>query len=335
MIERMRANKERTRQQREMEKASVELKNAAAKGRWEDVKKIVTFYGASDIAINTPRFTPDGQPAETALTLAVQGGFTETVKELLQAPCIAVNTNDYADQMNTPLLSAVMHGYTEIAIALASKPNTNVNMVGGMCIPPLIYAVYHCQGAIPALLAAKTMSINCCDSDRRTALMHAILNPAESRNSVPKTVTLLMNARDIDLNAVDNKGWTALMFAAQRGNAEIMQALLEAGANPAIKNHLSQTAEDILLQFKHSNLTAILRQHEADKLKRETTVNVQPGNQQEVIAPAAQPAVDNGAVDTSVKSTLANSRIMRFFTRAKFAVKSDPVPERVVTLPPG
>lgn len=40
----------------------------------------------------------------------------------------------------------------------------------------------------------------------------------------------------VQLNAIDNSGWTAVMYAARRGNLPIMQSLLDAGCDP---NHAS------------------------------------------------------------------------------------------------
>lgn len=324
----MREKRARAKQQREIEKISNDLKHAAEAGMWQDVRKIVSEYGTNDAVINSARLTEGGMQGETALFLAAQRGFTETVKELLQAPCINLNINNANDQMKTPLLTAIMNGYAEMAIAMAGMPHINVNMVGDMGVTPLTYAVYHCQAAIPALLAAKSIVINSYDSDRRTALMHAILNPGEPRNSVPKPVMLLMYARDADLDARDRKGWTALMLAAQRGNAEVVMALLVAGANAEIKNYASKTAEDIAVQCKYENIAEILREHTAaERKKREAVVIAQPvvNPQEPAAATVVAAPADKSELEQSSKSTLANSRIMRFFTRTKVNAVNAPL----------
>ena len=48
-----------------------------------------------------------------------------------------------------------------------------------------------------------------------------------------------------DLNAQDEDGWTALMFAACAGHPSSVAALLDAGADASIKNKDGATAHDL------------------------------------------------------------------------------------------
>ena len=60
----------------------------------------------------------------------------------------------------------------------------------------------------------------------------------------PQTVKLLVE-RGSELDAVDGfEGWTALMFAAGEGNEEVCKVLLEAGADPGLKDSDGDTALD-------------------------------------------------------------------------------------------
>ena len=52
---------------------------------------------------------------------------------------------------------------------------------------------------------------------------------------------------DLDINHQDNNGWTALHYAAYFGHYEAMEALVRLGANPNIKCHSGETANDIYL----------------------------------------------------------------------------------------
>jgi ankyrin repeat protein len=53
---------------------------------------------------------------------------------------------------------------------------------------------------------------------------------------------MLHSGRDVGLEAQDSHGWTALITAAHRGNAEMLTALLTAGANPKAKDKMDRDA---------------------------------------------------------------------------------------------
>ena len=61
-----------------------------------------------------------------------------------------------------------------------------------------------------------------------------------SKKSDVKTVRLLI-AQHVDINASEPDGSTALYWAAQRANADIVDVLLAAGANPKIANRYKVT----------------------------------------------------------------------------------------------
>jgi ankyrin repeat protein len=63
------------------------------------------------------------------------------------------------------------------------------------------------------------------DEDGRTPLMHAVLGEHASAEMVGVLI-----GHGADVNAADKKQWTALHFAAQSQNVDIMRALLKAGA---------------------------------------------------------------------------------------------------------
>ena len=99
--------------------------------------------------------------------------------------------------------------------------------------------------------AVTSKNVDTRDEDGRTPLMHAVL----AAKSDPDIVRLLID-RGADVNAADKKGWTALHFAAQAGNAELVRTLLESGAKPdprdsdgatpLWRNLMSSTSMDIV-----------------------------------------------------------------------------------------
>jgi RNA polymerase primary sigma factor len=62
-----------------------------------------------------------------------------------------------------------------------------------------------------------------------------------------------------DINRQDDNGTSLLMFAAVRGRAEICQILVDAGADPVLKNHQGQDALDLADTAGHDTVKAILR----------------------------------------------------------------------------
>jgi len=88
-------------------------------------------------------------------------------------------------------------------------------------------------------------------SDGTTPLM-----TAARRNRIPMT-TFLINTPDINIDAQDNDGWTALMYAASHVNFEIIKQLIAAGANTEIKSKNSKkTALDFATEEQKGDIYA-------------------------------------------------------------------------------
>lgn len=57
---------------------------------------------------------------------------------------------------------------------------------------------------------------------------------------------LIARGKDVlELNAQNHNGYTALHLAAQHGHSEIVQLLLEAGADPTTRNIVGRTTLDL------------------------------------------------------------------------------------------
>jgi len=66
------------------------------------------------------------------------------------------------------------------------------------------------------------------------------------------------------VNAAEcEQGFTPLMLAARRGNAECVQLLLDAGADPAAVNRAGKSALDIAQVNKRAAVVEALQRHEA------------------------------------------------------------------------
>lgn len=99
---------------------------------------------------------------------------------------------------------------------------------------------------ITTMLLDNGAKINATDNDGWTALMWA------SWSNLPKTARVLLE-RGCPVNAADRQGNTALTIAAQRGNAAIVRVLLENGANANARTKNNQTALDLANEAKTDN----------------------------------------------------------------------------------
>ncbi|KLO14469.1 ankyrin [Schizopora paradoxa] len=64
---------------------------------------------------------------------------------------------------------------------------------------------------------------------------------------------------ETDLNAVDEFGYTAVHLACDRGHEDIVQVLLEHGADISIKDQDDLTAEELASEAGYENIVSILR----------------------------------------------------------------------------
>jgi ankyrin repeat protein len=65
-------------------------------------------------------------------------------------------------------------------------------------------------------------------------------------------------AHKADVNARNSDGETALMFAAQAGWPDIVQTLLDAGANPKAKNAFGRTALMLAAEEENNDIVRML-----------------------------------------------------------------------------
>ena len=72
--------------------------------------------------------------------------------------------------------------------------------------------------------------------------------PAMSAAVHGETASLKEIAAVSDLNARDEDGWTALMFAACAGHPSSVAALLDSGADASLKNKDGVTAHDLAVE---------------------------------------------------------------------------------------
>lgn len=102
-------------------------------------------------------------------------------------------------------------------------------------------------------LLAAGISVDAADSDGETALMKA----ADKGNAM--AVKLLV-AAGANVNAKDEDGETALMMAADEGRTEVVRLLLAAGAELNLRNDDGETALHKALDENHVDTANALRE---------------------------------------------------------------------------
>jgi ankyrin repeat protein len=203
----------------------------------------------------------DGQ---TALILAAQAESLVTAEALLKAGATA--SIDVKDKKNgrTALLHALFRTYVSVspvALALISA-GANVNVVDESGQTPLMFAVQQGSEQTIKLLLKAGASLNAEDLLGRTALDHArtqdaagleiakglmaagasaaapnesgqtpLMSASAREYNIKMVQTLLGTEARATINAKDKRGLTALINAAAYGDADVVRALLAAGAN--------------------------------------------------------------------------------------------------------
>ncbi|KAK3932439.1 Transient receptor potential cation channel protein painless [Frankliniella fusca] len=151
-------------------------------------------------------------PSSVAHTTSLfQAGLHDVVSALLEAGADPNRTAGAAMSRRSPLHAACHHGYYRVARTLAAHERTDLQARahGDTPLHAAVKGAAECGGL--ALAASRA------GRDHR------------------KCVQVLL-ARGVDVNAADVKGNTALHYAARNGDADVVAALLRAGAYIGVRN---------------------------------------------------------------------------------------------------
>ena len=199
-------------------------------------RKIVTYLLDQGSDVRHPNLA-----GSTALIRAVSSNRRRTAKLLLEAGADidAVNSKGIS-----ALMAASFNGNDRLVTLLLDN-SADPGLVDRTGKGALIYAAGKGFTAIAAMLLDAGVEANTRYGNALTALMWA----AGHSNDVPvaegvETVRLLL-ARGARIDDADNRGRTPLMIAAERGHAEIVAVLIEAGADPARRDKDGKSAADL------------------------------------------------------------------------------------------
>ena len=243
----------------------------------------------------------------TALIFAAQVGHADIVEMLLKIPGIEVNKAD--NNGSTALMFAAYHGHTKIVEMLLKIPGIHVNKGKDQRWGALMFAAE--RGHADVVRALLEMSqIDCDDRDPsgrnafHIALDHRhysicsllLLSPrpmtfeTEFLRKIPKFLFDAVRDGDLEqlievnpscLSAVDLYGNTILFYAStfsKPKSNEILNKILDLGADPNHKNHGGETALDQACRLNNQENIRSLINHPLIDTQRALVVAAQFGN---------------------------------------------------------
>jgi ankyrin repeat protein len=221
---------------------------AANQARWQSAleKRDTVVLAAEAETVGNPDAAADD--GATALMIAAQAGEAGLVRVLLKrgADPNARNANG-----GTPLMHAAMSGDPAIIedLIAAGAELDAVAKLGWSAL--LLAAAKGNAGAADVLLRAGAQP-NQADTYGWTPLMRAV-----SGNHAA-AVDVFLAAPDMDIDAREETGATALHVAAQYGYAGMAARLLESGADPEAVNDRGLSAADLAVLSEHPEVARLL-----------------------------------------------------------------------------
>lgn len=211
------------------------LMHACGQGDMATVKALL----AGGANVNIP-----SKNDETALNIAIAGEHDEIV-DLLLMKGATVHTEDLHAAIkarNIPLASRLIDQGADVTHGLLT-------------------ALPHAELEMVKLLVKQGAGINTRDYYDKTPLILEAENWAEAD---PAVVRHLLE-HGADINAQDDKGRSALLAVAERGNAAVARVLLEKGADVALRNREGKTAWRLAAQRGDRTMMELLEKSGAGR----------------------------------------------------------------------
>jgi ankyrin repeat protein len=160
--------------------------------------------------------------SSSALCVAAVSGDTAEISRLLDL----AEPNHMDDAIIAPLILAAYYGANNVVQLLLQKAVCCVNNVSQNGCTPLHFASWNGHVDVISALLEAGAEVDRSDSQGCTPLFRAA-------DSGDLRSVLLLQTSGADNDHTDNEGFTPLHVATQKGHADVITALLEAGANPA------------------------------------------------------------------------------------------------------
>lgn len=298
------------------------LTSAAYRGHESIVKLLLT---APSIDVNMK-----GKWGNTALMNAANMGRENVVKLLLAVP--RINVNIQSDSQSTALLDALSGKNENIVKLLLQMPGINVNAQNNQGDTALIYAVEMQNKRFVQLLLESGADPKIKNEESKTALdlakpkfkpifkeliessMKDLLQPwfEAAQKGHPDIILKLLGK--VDVNAMDDFGFTALRLAAEEGHENVVQMLLR---TPGIDVNARNEADRItplmeaVNKGKENVVKILLRTLDTD-------LNAQDFNNRTALIIAAYAGRENivklllqdADVDINIKDAYGNSALL-------------------------
>lgn len=164
----------------------------------------------------------------TALRSAAWGGHNESVRLLLD---VGADVDGCDGEGRTALRAAAWGGHEEVVLTLLDY-RAQVDKADSNGRTPLIAAAYMGHHEVVEILLDHNAKVDLADGDGRTALsVAALCVPTAAGIKGYGEVASLLLEHGADPGHRDNDGMTPLLLAAYEGNDDVVELLLEAGAD--------------------------------------------------------------------------------------------------------
>ncbi|OGM43001.1 hypothetical protein ABOM_009319 [Aspergillus bombycis] len=216
---------------------------------------------------------PSGEPARaqllalvagcTPLICAAEGGHTAVVQMLLENG-EDVNERDTTEKERSPIHLAALNGHVEV-VKLLLERGANVEAQDMNMNTPLCLAVATCQAAVVDLLLEYNAKVNVRNSEGRTPLAILVTAAPEGQGTTAwRIIMQRLIADGSDLEArIESSGYTPLILAASHDRIDIIEQLLEAGANTEARNSNHYTALFEAVFMGNPRMVELLLDHKA------------------------------------------------------------------------
>ncbi len=217
-----------------------ELSNALIANDPDRVKFLVS-KGADPNAPDLQGWTP--------LTSAARQRHDKAVQLLIE---LGADPDKPDSNGMTPLAAALMRDHVPTIKVLADK-GAHLEEPGQQGYRPLALAIAESKYEAAKALMDGGADVSVASGDQGLTplmLVAAQTSPAEGSIFLPGSIRPTdlakdLLAREADVDAQAKNGMTALMIAASHNSAPMIGLLMDAGADPTIKNAQGQTAEDV------------------------------------------------------------------------------------------